>query len=118
MNLAEIMTPEAELRKPTKGLENAIAPSWSPDGQWLAYMSNDMRNPGIYIAKSDLSEARLVYAPNVSQQIHDTPVSWSPDSKWMTFAATDGTIYVIDINGEQLSSLTGTGNYSSPAWSR
>lgn len=118
LNMADVMIPETELRKPTKGLESAISPAWSPDGQWLAYLNNDMRNPGIYIIKSDLSETRLIYAPTISQGIGDAPVGWAPDSKWITFATTDGTIYLIDINGEQLTALTGTGNNTSPAWSR
>jgi Tol biopolymer transport system component len=117
VNMADMMIPEPDLRKPTPGLEKGISPSWSPDGQWLAYMSNDMRDPGIYIVKSDLSEKRLVYAPIATQQIHPVPVGWSPDSKWLTFAVSDGTIYIVDINGEQLTPLTGAGAHSSPVWS-
>jgi len=101
-----------------KGLSNATAPSWSPDGIWLAYFSNDMRNPGIFIVKSDLSETRQVFAPSVTQQLSPYPVGWAPDSKWMTFALMDGTVYVVDINGERLTAITGPGNHSNPAWSR
>ena len=117
MNMADIMIPEAELRRPTKGLEQAVAPSWSPDGQWLAYLSNDMNNQGIYIIKSDLTDKRLVFAPTATQNLNTIPIGWSPDSKWMTFATDDGTIYIIDINGEQLTAITGSGAHGSPTWS-
>lgn len=117
LNMTEIMMSEAELRRPTKGLEKAIAPAWSPDGQWLAYLNNDMHDQGIYIIKSDLTEKRLIYAPNATQNLNTTPVGWSPDSKWMTFSTDDGTIYIIDINGEQLTAITGSGAHSSPTWS-
>lgn len=117
LDMSDIMAPEAEIRKPTKGLEDAVAPSWSPDGQWLAYVSNDMRNPGIFVISADLKQKHVVFAPSITQQIAPDPVSWSPDSKWITFATMDGTIYVIDINGEQLRPITGAGNHSNPAWS-
>jgi len=116
--MSETMTPETELRKPSKGLENAIAPAWSPNSQWLAYLSNDMRNPGIYIIKSDLTENRLVFAPSATQQISPHPVGWAPDSKWLTFASMDGTIYIIDINGQRLSPISGPGKHSNPTWSK
>jgi len=118
LNMANIMVPEEELRKPSPGLENTIAPSWSPDGQWLAYITNDMRNPGLFIIKPDLTGKRQVFASSVSQQVNADPVGWSPDSKWVTFAAADGTIYIIDINGERLMPLTGAGKNSNPTWSR
>jgi Tol biopolymer transport system component len=115
--IANIMKPEEEMRKPTKGLEAAVAPSWSPDGKLLAYINNDMRNPGIFIYDPASGEKRQVFSPSVTQLINANPVGWSPDSKWMTFATNDGVIYVIDINGEHLTPLTGTGAHSSPAWS-
>ncbi|MEE9441233.1 MAG: hypothetical protein V3V99_01005 [candidate division Zixibacteria bacterium] len=113
----DIMLSENEIRKPSPGLKNALAAQWSPDGQWLAYLSNDMRNPGIYIFKSDLNENRLVFSPTISQQLMPHPVGWAPNSKWITFATADGTIYIIDINGENLTPLSGAGKHSNPAWS-
>jgi Tol biopolymer transport system component len=109
---------EKELRIPTEGLRTTHAPSWSPDGQWLAYVYNDIRNPGLYIIKSDLSEKRQIFVPPIiSQQPKSQPVGWSPNSKWIVFAASDGVIFTVDINGENLTAITGPGPYSNPEWS-
>ncbi len=118
VDMANIALPVEKLKKPSPGLENGYAPSWSPDGQWLAYVVNDIRNPGIYIIKADLSENRLVFAPTVTQQPNAHPVGWSPDSRWLVFAATDGIIYTIDINGDNLAPLTGPGKHNNPTWSK
>lgn len=117
IKMSDIMIPENDLRKPSSGLHVATAPAWSPDGQWLAVISNDLRNPGIYIVKHDLSDKRLVFSPGVTQQLTANPVGWSPDSKWLVFAVADGTIYTIDINGGNLTPITGSGPHSNPDWS-
>ena len=118
MNLADIMAAEPEMRKPSPGLREGYAPSWSPDNQWLAFVSNDMRNQGIFIIHPDLTGKRLIYAPPATAQVSAAPVGWSPDSRWIVFAISDGTIYTIDINGENLTPLTGSGIISNPAWSK
>ncbi|MCP4567908.1 MAG: hypothetical protein GY841_10050 [FCB group bacterium] len=118
VNMSDIMQPESEMRKASAGLKTATAPSWSPDGQWLAYISNDLRNPGLYIVKHDLSDRRMVFAPSATQQLTVNPVGWSPNSQWMVFATGDGTIYTIDINGDHLTPITGSGSNGYPAWSK
>ncbi|MCK5125491.1 MAG: PD40 domain-containing protein [candidate division Zixibacteria bacterium] len=114
----DIMIAEKDMKKASKGLERATAPQWSPDGEWLAYLNNDMRNSGIYIIKSDLSEKRLVFAPTIAQQLMLSPVGWAPNSKWITFGTSDGIIYIIDINGENLTAISGPGKHSNPTWSK
>ena len=95
-----------------------IAPSWSPDGQWIAYMSNNLQEGGLYIATPDLKEKYLVTAPPVGTYMYTVAPSWSPDSKWLTFSTTDGSIWIIDIMGGGARRLTGPGPDKSPAWSK
>ncbi|MCB2229231.1 hypothetical protein KQH82_00850 [bacterium] len=94
-----------------------VAPSFAPDGKWLAYVLNDMTNPGIYIATSDLSKHYLVWSPPVNVYPHALAPSFSPDSKWLTFATTDGSVWICDITGNQARRITVPGNDRAPAWS-
>jgi Tol biopolymer transport system component len=101
-----------------KFLPNATAPAWSPDGQWIAYIEDDMAKQGIYITSPDLKEKFLVYKPAPGQSLQTYPLSWSPDARWITFATSDGSIWIIDITGNGLKQLTGAGLNIAPAWSK
>jgi Tol biopolymer transport system component len=112
----------------------APEPAWSPDGQYLAFLSNDLI-PGainishttqnqissqIYIVDADGSNIRQL-TQGSGNRSHPT---WSPDGKQIAFVSGNPTqgsdIYSIDINGENLDDLTnsdGVGHYNYPEWS-
>jgi len=94
-----------------------VSPSWSPDGQWLAFIYNDMNKPGVYLATPDLSEAYLVFEPPVGSYLFTVAPSFSPDSKWLTFSTTDKSVWICDITGANPKRLTGPGQDQWPAWS-
>ncbi len=67
-------------------------PAWSPDGQWIAYLSDATGEYELYTMQSDGSgETKQLtrdgncfrYSPN-----------WSPDSKWITFADKAGALHL------------------------
>lgn len=95
-----------------------VGPAWSPDGKWLAYISNDMNKPGLYMTTPDLKETYLVTIPPVGTYMNAFAPSFSPDSKWITFSTTDGSIWVVDITGNGLRRVTPPGSNKAPAWSK
>ncbi len=97
---------------------NYVAPTWSPDGKWIAFVSNSMTNAGLFIATPDLKEKYLVATPPVGTYLYTMAPSFSPDSKWLTFATTDGSVWTCDITGNGLRRLTGPGLDRAPAWSK
>jgi tol-pal system beta propeller repeat protein TolB len=69
-------------------------PTWSPDGQQIAFASARSGNQELYIMNSDGSEPRRV---TNSEGWKDFP-SWSPDGKYITFVGNGG-ISMIDTAG-------------------
>ncbi|HEV2826106.1 MAG TPA: S9 family peptidase [Pyrinomonadaceae bacterium] len=74
------------------GLKKASSPRWSPDGRWLAFLS-DRGESGIdpdvtmqiYLLRSDGGKAeRLTSVPGGVEDF-----AWSPDSKMIAFVARD-----------------------------
>ncbi len=60
---------------------SATAPAWSPDGRWVAFMSNRDGNWELYLVGADgLGLRRLTNGPE-----HDGVPTWSPDGQWIAF---------------------------------
>ncbi len=114
----EIMTSVDTLKVRALKQRKRVAPAWSPDGKWLAYVSSDMNKSGLYIATPDLKEHFLTFTPPVSTYVSSISPSFSGDSKWLTFATTDGSVWIVDITGNGARRLTPPGLDKSPAWTK
>ncbi len=108
---------DAVRKQSTKNI-NAVAPAWSPDGSWVAYVSNKLTDQGIFISNADFSEKYKVFTPPPAASMYTMAPSFSPDSKWLTFATTDGSVWICDITGNGTKRLTGPGLDLAPAWSK
>lgn len=116
-NIAEFpLKDEAILERASKWT-GATAPSWSPDGKWIAYMASDVANQALSIASADQSEKKVLWKPSAGLGFAGGPVSWSPDSKFVLFATQNGSIYKMSIAGGEPVRLSGPGSDYNPAWS-
>jgi Tol biopolymer transport system component len=114
----EELTSLPEVRKVGRQFKLAIAPSWSPDGKWIAYVENDLSKARIYLISPDKKQHYLLFAPPAGVTPNTVPPSWSADSKWLTFSTSDGRIWICDITGNQAKEISRPGANISPAWSR
>ena len=68
----------------TTGPKKDSAPRWSPDGKWVAYLSDRERDkPQLYVMTSSGGGARRV----TDLPLGGSPAAWSPDSSKLLFAA-------------------------------
>ena len=99
--------------------EPLMSPSWSPDGQSLAYVSFENRLPSIYVQYLKSGERRRVSA---RAGVNQAP-AWSPDGKKLavTLSTRDGNldVYVLDVDTQALSRITDDpGIDTEPQWSK
>jgi len=115
----KFMTSLDSVRTQSIKMKDAVSPSWSPDGKWIAYINNNMTEPGLFLTTADLSKSYLVWEPPTPSTYPSTSQpSFSPNSKWLTFATTDGSIWICDITGNQSKRISGPGMDTYPAWSK
>jgi TolB protein len=99
--------------------EPLMSPSWSPDGQSVAYVSFEDRVPTIYAQTLKTGERHRVSA---HAGVNQAP-AWSPDGKKMALVLStrEGNldVYVMDLTTQLLSRITDDpGIDTEPQWSK
>ncbi|HEV2702581.1 MAG TPA: Tol-Pal system beta propeller repeat protein TolB [Steroidobacteraceae bacterium] len=83
-----------------------MSPAWSPDGQWLAYVSFENKRASIYVQQVSSGERRLVSG---RVGINGAP-AWSPDGHRLLVtlggSAGNPNLYVLDLSTQKLTRLT------------
>ena len=70
-------------------------PSWSPDGKWITYLSDESGENEIVIRPADGSgKPETVTSMGAGYRYQPT---WSPDSKWMVFTDHESRFYLLDV---------------------
>jgi hypothetical protein len=83
---------------------NDVAPASSPDGTWIAFVSDRDGPRDIFVMSSDGENVTKL----TSGMDADQP-AWSPDGSRIAFVATDGNdsdIFVMDADGSDMTQLT------------
>ena len=100
----------------------ATSPSWSPNGQFLAFAWNRKYGPGapggqdIYIM--DVASRRWIQLTHEAGR-NDFP-TWSPDGRHIAFQREGGggmQIWTMLADGTEQQQLTHGGSFSQPNWS-
>ena len=80
-NLWQVSVDGTDHRPLYSGLKSIKSPRWSPNGEKLAFVSNDTGSQQIHVRWLDNGETALI------SQLQASPsnLSWSPDGKWLAF---------------------------------
>ncbi|HSB10179.1 MAG TPA: S41 family peptidase [Blastocatellia bacterium] len=109
-------TEEGDLRQITDSPARDQAPTYSPDGKSIAFISDRSGREELYIASSD--------GVGEPQKISDIDAlkfgfEWSPNSKEIAFVSSDNKLRKYTVDSKQTVELSSSkyGNISEPRWS-
>ena len=109
-------TDEGDLRQITDTPARDQDPQYSPDGKWIAFISDRSGREEIYIAASD-----GVGEPQKITDLDSLKFSfvWSPNSKEIAFTASDSKLRKYSVDSKQTIELSTSkyGNIGAPVWS-
>lgn len=100
--------------------ESVSGPSWSPDGNWIAFSSKDGAQTSIRVVRPDGSEDRVLHAEGAEGTFNIFSVHFSPDGTELLFdRGTDSgfDIFVMKTDGSDVRRVTTTGTDYDPYWS-
>jgi TolB protein len=83
-----------------------MSPAWSPDGQWLAYVSFETKHAAVYVQLVRTGERRQVSA---RVGVNGAP-AWSPDGRKLALtlggSAGNPDIYILDLASQALTRIS------------
>lgn len=107
---------EGDIKQLTESAARDRSVSYSPDGKWLSYISDQSGREEIFVLAVDGSSP--------AQQLTDIDVlkqsyTWSPDSKVIAFVASDDKLRTLNVATKQVAVLDTSryGGIGAPTWS-
>jgi Tol biopolymer transport system component len=106
-----------DLRQLTYDLSFDTNPTWSPDGQGLAFQSSDPNGADIYVMDRNGNNARRL----TTDPGFDGDPAWSPDGRQIAFRSSrsgSSDLFVMDMRGNNVNQLTENQAWEEhPCWS-
>jgi tricorn protease len=87
-----IATDKGDIQRVTQSFSRETHPAWSPDGKWIAFISDKSGRDEVWMAHEDSTGLKKISDSDTEKQ----NIQWAPDSKALIYAASDHKLYRFD----------------------
>lgn len=115
-----VMNPDGSEPLQVASADNVSVPSWSPDGETIAYSASNGAQTSIHLVGADGTNDRVIHIEGAEGTFAIFSATFSPDGTQILFdRGTDSgfDIFVMDVDGTDVRQLTTTGSDYNPSWS-
>ena len=91
------------------------SPAWSPDGEWLAFLSDRASESGqLEVFVTNVVGSRVIQLTSAPEMLWEGPISWSSDGKRLALTGIrlgqggQSRIYIVPLDGNSSDSATGS----------
>ncbi len=96
-----VATDRGEPQRVTNSYRRDTSPQWSPDGKWIAYISDESGREEIWIADEFGRTRRKLTDADTEKR----GLQWAPDSKSVLFSSTDNKLWRLDADPVKLTEI-------------
>jgi tricorn protease len=110
-----VATDQGDVQRVTEAFARETQPSWSPDGKWIAFVSDRSGRDEVWIAHEDGTGVKQLSNSDTEK----SSIDWAPDSKSLLFSASDHKLYRVDMETakQQVIASNEVSNIQSPQFS-
>ncbi|HYL61184.1 MAG TPA: S41 family peptidase [Candidatus Methylomirabilis sp.] len=98
-----IATERGDVTRVTHSYSRETAPVWSPDGKWIAYLSDEGGKDSVWVADAEGNNAKKL----TDTDNEKLSLKWMPDSKAVYFTSSDHGLYDVEVAGGQPRKIAG-----------
>jgi tricorn protease len=88
-----IATDRGDITRVTGSYSRETNPQWSPDGKWIAYLSDQSGQDEVWVATPDGKDAKKL----TTAATEKGGLAWAPDSKSLAYTSSDKKLYVLNM---------------------
>ena len=96
-----IATERGDVTRVTNSYSREDTPKWSPDGKWIAYVSDKTGRQEVWVATPDGTDAKKLSDAD-SEKL---TLTWAPDSKYLLYTTSDHKLNLVSVESGQMRTL-------------
>jgi tricorn protease len=96
-----IATERGDVGRVTSSYARDVDPRWSPDGKWIAWVSDQSGRDEVWVADEEGKNAKKLSDGDTEK----LSLHWFPDSKSLGYTSSDHKLWVVDVTNGQSRSI-------------
>ena len=96
-----IATARGDVQRVTQSFSRETLPAWSPDGKWIAFVSDKTGRDELWMAHEDSNGLRQI--SDSDSEKHE--IQWAPDAKSLIYSASDHKLYRFDLDSGKTTTI-------------